>query len=138
MSHHAGAVLQAESSAATAAAKQDGKSGGSRTTGGLHDLAHLRLSNKLNPNNIYFDPVLAERYKRMTKAEKDTMWVQDSQSRTSAGLGTSNAEVRQSLPPSETVNAAAPVWWMPSHDSSPSLIRIAGTVVLNAASSIAL
>ena len=51
----------------------------------------MRLSNKLNPNNIYFDPVLAERYKRMTKAEKDTIWVQDSQSLTSADLGTSNA-----------------------------------------------
>ncbi|KAL4447429.1 hypothetical protein ABPG75_004648 [Micractinium tetrahymenae] len=36
------------------------------------------LSNKLNPNNIHYDPALAERYKHMNRREKDLMWAADS------------------------------------------------------------
>ncbi|KAL4856776.1 Flowering time control protein FPA [Chlorella vulgaris] len=36
------------------------------------------LSNKLNPNNIHYDAELAERYKHMSRREKDLMWAADS------------------------------------------------------------
>ncbi|PSC68138.1 Flowering time control FPA [Micractinium conductrix] len=36
------------------------------------------LSNKLNPNNIHYDAELAERYRHMSRREKDLMWAADS------------------------------------------------------------
>ncbi|GAB4821624.1 hypothetical protein N2152v2_008670 [Parachlorella kessleri] len=35
------------------------------------------LSNRLNPNNVHFDPELAERYKALSRREKDMLWATD-------------------------------------------------------------
>lgn len=32
---------------------------------------------RLNPNNLHFDPVLAERYKALSRREKDLLWAKD-------------------------------------------------------------
>lgn len=37
----------------------------------------VNLSNRLNPNNIHYDRVLAAQYKRMSKPEKEALWAQD-------------------------------------------------------------
>ena len=37
----------------------------------------VNLSNRLNPNNIHFDRLLAAQYKRMSKPEKEALWAQD-------------------------------------------------------------
>lgn len=37
----------------------------------------VNLSNKLNPNNMHFDKHLAERYKYMSKTQKELLWQQD-------------------------------------------------------------
>lgn len=39
--------------------------------------AASRLSNRLNPNNKYFDKELAERYKNMGSWERQALWAQD-------------------------------------------------------------
>lgn len=40
-------------------------------------LPAINLSNRLNPNNMYYDRDLAELYKNMTKAEKEALWADD-------------------------------------------------------------
>ncbi len=35
------------------------------------------LSNRLNPNNLHYDSDLAERYRRMSKGEKEALWAAD-------------------------------------------------------------
>ena len=32
---------------------------------------------RLNPNNVHFDPELAERYKALSRREKDMLWATD-------------------------------------------------------------
>ncbi len=32
---------------------------------------------RLNPNNVHFDPALAERYKALSRREKDMLWATD-------------------------------------------------------------
>ena len=39
-------------------------------------LPAVNLSNRLNPNNIHYDRVLAAQYKNMTKLEKEALWAQ--------------------------------------------------------------
>eukprot|EP00951_Prasinocladus_malaysianus_P023261 scaffold197132_cov48-Prasinocladus_malaysianus.AAC.1 len=102
--------FQPESGAAAAAAKQEAKSSGSSSqrsscssTGRsvavpfvsgdaltCERRGQAKLSNRLNPNNVDFDPVLAERYKRMSKLEKEMLWASDRNSRVAGAIHSSD------------------------------------------------
>eukprot|EP00803_Ostreobium_quekettii_P006304 evm.model.scf_1230.2 EVM.evm.TU.scf_1230.2 scf_1230:33987-46976(-) len=43
----------------------------------VDEMPQLNLSNRLNPNNVHFDGNLANRYKRMSKQEKEALWAED-------------------------------------------------------------
>uniref|UniRef100_A0A7S1X277 RRM domain-containing protein n=1 Tax=Tetraselmis chuii TaxID=63592 RepID=A0A7S1X277_9CHLO len=101
--------FQADSYAAAAAAKQEAKASSLGRDSPIFDPSIMlkvcqtgmelaeevkgqqsKLSNRLNPNNIYFDPDLAERYKRMSKMEKEMLWEFDRRVRsTNVGSGSS-------------------------------------------------
>lgn len=62
----------------------------------------VNLSNRLNPNNIHFDRLLAAQYKRMSKPEKEALWAQDrlmqqQQQQNQGGGGDTAMPLRSSL-----------------------------------------
>ena len=58
----------------------------------------VNLSNRLNPNNIHYDRVLAAQYKRMSKPEKEALWAQDRLMQQRAAQSQVGEELRQSVP----------------------------------------
>ena len=59
----------------------------------------MNLSNRLNPNNIHFDPELAACYKRMSKPEKEALWSRD-------------REMQKQQVRLEPAHAIAPLCWL--------------------------
>jgi len=118
-------LAQAENHAVAAAAKQEAKAGTSAGRDspildpdvmlkicrvGLEMAeevkgAQTKLSNRLNPNNCYFDAELVERYRRMSKMEKEMLWALDRRTRPSLDLPTCASDASRAHLPSRILRA---------------------------------